>query len=145
MTSSSPHNQTADTTAAEIVDRTVGLLREKIGRYVFAEGDETWSDALATAIGPRSLSIVELGTAGQVAALLGNAPFVRFAELLRDEHDVAHASTNLGHYADRVRDFGHADIGLAVHVRQTRDTHVRISICVRDGHDGLAADRVSGR
>jgi hypothetical protein len=34
----------------------------------------------------------------------------------------------LAHYAVRVRDFGHADIGLAVFVRQTRDTHVRIAI-----------------
>ena len=114
--------------AAQVVDHAVGLLRDKLGAYIFAEGDETWSDALARVIGTRTLSIVELGTAGQVAALLGEAPFVRFAELLRDEHDVAHAATNLGHYAQTVRDFGHADIGLAVHARQTRDTHVRIAI-----------------
>ena len=114
--------------AAQVVEHAVGLLRDKVGGYVFAEGDETWADALAKVIAPRTLSIVELGTAGQVAALLGEAPFVRFAELLRDEHDVAHAATNLGHYAQNVRDFGHADIGLAVHARQTRDTHVRIAI-----------------
>ena len=114
--------------AAQVVDHAVGLLRDKVGGYVFAEGDETWADALARVIGTRTLSIVELGTAGQVAALLGEAPFVRFAELLRDEHDVAHSATNLGHYAQTVRDFGHADIGLAVHARQTRDTHVRIAI-----------------
>ena len=120
-------------TGQEIVDQMVSLLRDKIGRYVFAEGEESWADALAGVIGTRSLSVVELGTAGQVAALLGGAPFLRFAELLRDEHDVAHAATNLGHYAERVRDFGHADIGLAVHARQTRDTHVRIAICSASG------------
>lgn len=36
-----------------------------------------------------------------------------------------------------MRDFGKADIGLAVHARQTRDTHVRISICTASGTTDL--------
>jgi nicotinamide-nucleotide amidase len=120
-------------TASHIVDEAVRRLRAQVGQYVFAEGDDSWSEAIAAAIGDRSLSIVELGTAGQVAALLGEAPFLRFAELLRADEEVAHASTNLGHYAERVRDFGHADIGLAVLARQTRDTHIRIAISGASG------------
>jgi nicotinamide-nucleotide amidase len=119
--------------AREIVDQTVSLLREKVGRYEFAQGDETWADALATVIGERSLSVVEIGTAGQVAALLGDAPFLRFAELLRADDEVAHAAANLAHYAQRVRDIGHTDIGMAVFARQTRDTHVRIAIASEAG------------
>ena len=113
-------------TAQELVDSTVALLREKVGQYVFAEGDQTSAaDALGRVVGDRTLAVVEMGTAGQVGALLGNAPYVRFTELLRDEEEVAHAAGNLAHYAQRVREVGHADIGVAVHARQTRDTHVR--------------------
>ena len=130
---SSRRNREGQLSAQAIVDRTMGLLREKIGRYVFAEGDEDWSDALVKVIGERSLSIVEIGTAGQVAALLGDAPFLRFAELLRADDEVAHAHANLAHYAERAREFGHADIGVAVFARQTRDTHIRIAIASDTG------------
>lgn len=117
-------------TAPQLVDQTVSRLRGAIGRYVFAEGDETWTDAIGSVIGSRTLAIVEVGTAGQLGALLGDASFLRFSELLREDAEVAHAQHDLAHYAVRVRDFGHADIGLAVFVRQTRDTHVRIAIAI---------------
>jgi nicotinamide-nucleotide amidase len=119
--------------AQEIVDRMVASLREKVGRFVFAEESNTWTDALATVMDGRTLSIVEVGTAGHVAALLGDAPFVRFAELLRADDETAHAHADLAHYAVRVRDFGHADIGLAVFARQSRDTHVAIAIASETG------------
>lgn len=114
--------------AAETVEQTVAMLRSKVGHFVFAEGDQTWADALGTVIGERTMAVVEMGTAGQLTALLGNAPFVRFAELVRDGSDVEHAATNLAHYAQRVREVGAADIGVAVHARQARDTHVRICV-----------------
>jgi nicotinamide-nucleotide amidase len=120
-------------TAAETVERTVSLLRERVGQYVFAEGGESWVDALSRVFGERTLAMVEVGTAGQVGALLGNASFVRFTELLREESEVAHANANLGHYAQRVRQVGHAEIGVAVFARQTRDTHVRIAVASDDG------------
>jgi nicotinamide-nucleotide amidase len=120
-------------TARQAVDQMVSLLREKLGRYVFAEGDETWADALGRVIGSRSLSVVEIGTAGHVAALLGSAPYVTFAELLTSPTDVARAASHPGHYAEQVREFGKADIGLAVHARQTRDTHVRVAVADASG------------
>src|SRR6185503_6134243 len=112
----------------QLVDQTIDRLRERIGRYVFAEGDKTWAEAIASVIGSQTLSIVEIGTGGQLGALLGDASFLRFSELLRDDAEVAHAQHDLAHYAVRVRDFGHADVGLAVFARQTRDTHIRIAI-----------------
>jgi hypothetical protein len=63
--------------------------------------------------------------------LLGTAPFLAFAELLTNDSDVRQAESHIGHYAQRVREFGDADIGLAIHARQTRDTHVRIGIALR--------------
>lgn len=128
-------------TAGQLVDQTVGLLREQVGQYVFAEGDQTWADAIAQVIGTRTLSIVELGTAGQVGALLGDASFVQFGELLRADDEVAHAQHDLAHYAVAVRDFGHADIGLAVFARQTRDTHMRIAIAL--GKDVVELQRTA--
>jgi nicotinamide-nucleotide amidase len=119
--------------ARDLVDQTVGLLRSKIGPNVFAEGDETWADALGRLIGDRTLAVVELGTGGHVAELLGTAPYLSFAELLTDAADVARAATHPGHYAHQVRDFVHADIGLAVHARQARDTHVRVAIASSEG------------
>ena len=42
---------------------------------------------------------------------------------------MTHAATNLAHYAERVREVGHADIGLALFAREARgDTHVRVAI-----------------
>jgi hypothetical protein len=122
----------ATLTARQLVDQTISRLREQIGRFVFAEGEETWADAIASVIGSRTLSMVEIGTAGQLSALLGDAAFLRFAELLREDSEVAHAQHDLAHYAERVREFGHADIGLAVFARQKRDTHIRIAIALGD-------------
>ncbi|HEY7025556.1 MAG TPA: molybdopterin-binding protein [Candidatus Limnocylindrales bacterium] len=122
----------ATLTARQLVDQTISRLREQIGRFVFAEGEETWAEAIASVIGSRTLSMVEIGTAGQLSALLGDAAFLRFAELLREDSEVAHAQHDLAHYAERVREFGHADIGLAVFARQKRDTHIRIAIALGD-------------
>ena len=103
-----------------IVDEMVGRLRERVGQYVFAEGDQTWADALAARLGDRTLAVVEFGTAGQLQALLGNADFLLFGELVRAESDVKHAATDLGHYAQRVRDVAGADIGVAAATRERR-------------------------
>jgi nicotinamide-nucleotide amidase len=122
-----------DRSAAErTVAATVSLLRETLSDYVFAEGDETWADALAAVLHGRTLATVEIGTGGQLLALLGTAPFFAFGELLAAQSEIAHAATSLGHYAQRVREVGHADIGLAVFARQTRDTHLRIAIASGD-------------
>lgn len=120
-------------TASDIVERTVGLLRDKIGRYVFAEGDDGWPEAIERVLGDRTLAAVEIGTAGHLTALLGGAPFVTFTELLRAKDDESHAPGHLGHYAERVREVGKSDIGVALHALQTRDTHVRIALASESG------------
>ena len=57
--------------ARELVDEAVGALQPALGRYVFARGDQTWAEALAARLGTRALATVEIGTAGQLATLLG--------------------------------------------------------------------------
>ena len=119
--------------AARMVDEMVSLLRTRIGQYVFAEGDQTWADALGSRLAGRTLATVETGTAGQLVTLLGDAEYLRFGELVRAAEDVTHAATDLGHFAQRVREVGGADIGLALHAREARgDTHVRVAIATAD-------------
>lgn len=119
--------------AARMVEEMIGLLRTRIGQYVFAEGDQTWADALGSRLEGRTLATVEIGTAGQLQALLGNADYLLFGELVRAHADVTHAATDLGHYAQRVREVGGADIGLALFAREARgDTHVRIAVATPD-------------
>ena len=120
--------------ATRAVDEMLILLRERVGQYVFAEGDKTWADALGARLGDRTIAVVEFGSAGQLQALLGNAEFLLFGELVRAEADVKHAATDLRHHARRVREVGHADIGLALYSREARgDTHVRVAIATADG------------
>jgi len=126
--------QLADRHAAErLVGDTVSQLRTKVGQYVFAEGDDGWPEALATRLDAQTLSVVEIGTGGQLEALLGNAQFLLFGELLRNPEDVTRAATDLGHYAEAVRHLSGSDIGLALYARETRgDTHVRVAIATAD-------------
>lgn len=119
--------------AQELLDQALVELRGKVGQYVFAEDDQTWADALGAQLGTRTMATVEIGTAGHLAALLGDADFLIFAELLRRPDETHHAATDLGHYAQRVREIGHADLGVALFARQVRDTHVRIAIASDDG------------
>jgi hypothetical protein len=111
----------------------VNLLRTKVGTYVFAEGDHGWPDALEARLGGRTVAVVELGTGGQLQALLGNAQFLTFGELVRNPDEVTRAATDLGHYAERVRHVAGSDFGLALYAREARgDTHVRIAIANAD-------------
>ena len=119
--------------AQEVVDAMVAGLRERIGRYVFAEGDAGWPDALRERLDGRTLAVVEIGTAGHVQALLGGASFLRSGELLNGPGAVEAAEQDLGSLARLARETG-ADIGLAVLATDARgDTGVRVAIATRDG------------
>ena len=111
----------------------IARLRGQLDRWIFTQGEGSWPDAIAERLGGRTVAVVELGTAGQLTALLGDAAFLTFAQLLLDSHDVTRAATDLGHYAKAVREIGRADIGLAVYARETRgDTHVRVGFATAD-------------
>lgn len=123
--------------AQALVDEMVSRLRTQVGEFIFAEGDQTWVDALGSRLGGRTLATVELGTAGQLQALLGGAPYLRFGELVADADNLHHAAGDLGHYARAVRELGHADIGVALLARQDKDTHVRIAISTAHGTEEM--------
>ena len=123
-----------DRTRAEAaVEGMIKRLLESVGQYVFADGDESWADALGKRLGTRSLAVVELGSAGQLQVLLGTADYLVFGELVRHEDDVTRAATDLTHYAQRVREVAGADVGLALYARESKgDTHVRVAIATAD-------------
>ncbi len=117
-------------TPAEIVDEAIATLRERVGQFVFAEGEHGWREALADRLGGRTLATAEIGTGGQLAGLLGAASFVVHCELMTRDHDLA----DLGDLARRARSEHGADIGLAVVAAGRRtDTRVRIAIATESG------------
>ena len=111
-----------DEPAQQIVDRTVAEVRRRVGRFVFAEGDAGWPEALTARLGDRTVGVVEIGTEGQVIALIGGAQFFAAGEVVRMDEP-------LDHLAAAVRRWAGADIGLAVRARETNgDTSVSVAI-----------------
>jgi nicotinamide-nucleotide amidase len=120
--------------AAELVGEAVEELLPRIGEHVFAEGEDGWPEALAAALGERRLATVEVGTGGKLLALLGDAPFLQYGQLLGAAPAEEHAADNLGLYAERVREQSGADLGLAVHAAELNgDTQVRIALASATG------------
>src|SRR6187402_643001 len=68
--------------AGALVAAATATVRDVLGKYVWAEGETTWSEAIGTALAARgwTCSVVEVGTGGSFAALLGDVPWLRLAE-----------------------------------------------------------------
>jgi nicotinamide-nucleotide amidase len=113
-------------TSQQMVDRTVADIRRRIGRFVFAEGSDSWPEVLAAALGDRTLAVVEVGTDGQVVSLLGGAPFFAAGEQVQ-------LDDALEHLADAVRRWAGSDVGLAVRATERNsDTAVAVAIDAGD-------------
>jgi nicotinamide-nucleotide amidase len=119
----------AAASARELVDRAVAALLPAIGKYVFAHGAETWADALTHRLAGRTVSLTEVGTGGSVTTLLSNAEWLLYAELLGGASALARAHRGAASYAERVREVGGTDLGLAVRVRERGgDTAVTVAV-----------------
>ena len=113
--------------ASELVDATIAKLRQRIGQYVFAEGDRTWAEVIEERLARRTLAIVEIGTSGHLAALLGGGNFVVHAELVR-------AAGELVDLAENARQEHAADIGVAVRAEEKRgNMRVDVAIATQSG------------
>jgi len=73
-----------ETSSEQMVARAIESLSPRIDPYVFARNDQGWADALAVRLGDRRVSIVEVGTAGYLGLLLGQASFLSHAEQQRE-------------------------------------------------------------
>ncbi|MET0773529.1 MAG: molybdopterin-binding protein [Candidatus Limnocylindrales bacterium] len=118
-----------DRTARQLVDEEVARLEPLLGGYVFARGDDGWPQALGTRLAGRSLATAELGTAGLLAAALGNEPWLRLAEVRPAAQG---SSTDAPTRAAGVRDRGGADLGLALVATEAGDD-MQVVVAVADG------------
>ncbi len=77
----------ATATAAAHVEAAAPEVLAAAGEFVWATGDTTWPAAIGERLEELGwrLSVVEIGTAGQLAALLGDVPWLRFGESLATE------------------------------------------------------------
>ena len=125
------------TTAEVRVEEAAAVVSERLGDYIWAEGDTTWADAIGARLGALDwrLAIDETGTGGQVAALLGDVPWLTLVEARpgepglppRDAGD--EAGDGLLDRAGRVRASGQADVGMAVRARP-RGSELAVSVAV---------------
>ena len=120
--------------AADRVAAMAERVLATLGGHVWAEGDMTWPDAIGAALAERgqTLAVVEVATAGSLAALLGDRSWLRFSESLAQETPTARAhgtADGLEHLARRAAELGEAPIGIGVRARSRRaDTAVSVVV-----------------
>jgi nicotinamide-nucleotide amidase len=88
--------------ARSLVAAGVAEVERRVGGYVFARGEQTWPDVLGQRLGERTLATLELGTAAQLAGLLGAAPWLRLSEHagpVSDDLDLGARCSELRHRA----------------------------------------------
>ncbi|HYK96736.1 MAG TPA: molybdopterin-binding protein [Candidatus Dormibacteraeota bacterium] len=125
--------------AAAAVAEVEARIVEMLGDHVWARGETTWPAALRDALEARgwSVAVVEIGLRGALLALLGEglADRLAFGEALParpEPHDGQRAT--LDHLADRVRELGRAEVGVAVEARERGgDTAVTVALVTPDG------------
>lgn len=124
--------------AAEVVAATGAQVERRLAGHIWAEGTTTWAEAIGAALRAvdGSLAIAEIGTRGQVAALFGDADWVRLVESQLDD-DLGEApearDPGLRDRAWAVRATAGSTVGLAVVARDTgADTDVGIAVVTAD-------------
>jgi nicotinamide-nucleotide amidase len=110
------------TTPAERVATMTDRVLAVVGDHVWADGETTWPEAVGDALDEHrlTLAVVEVGTGGSLAALLGDRPWLRLAESLADEAPAAAAHAGpagLEALARRGMEVGGASVGIGVRAR----------------------------
>ncbi len=130
--------------ADDLVEEAAMTVRERLGTYVWATGETTWSEAIGhrlTELG-WTMAAVEIGTGGSLSALLGDGDWLRFDEILGEDapasrrhvresrHDGdPEPAGDLVRFAREARELGDAAVGVAVRTRfRSGDTAVSIAV-----------------
>ncbi len=121
-------------TAAERVEDMTDRVRALLAEHVWAEGETSWPDAIGTALAARggTLAVVEVGTVGSCATLLGDRAWLRFTESLAADSSTARAhgtADGLEHLARRGAEIGEASHAIGVRVRP-RGSDTSVSVVV---------------
>jgi nicotinamide-nucleotide amidase len=119
---------------ADRVSAMADRVAATLAGHVWAEGAVTWPDAIGAALETvgGTLAVVEVGTGGSFATLLGDRDWLPFSETLGATTPTgrAHATNDgLEHLARRGRELGEASHGVAVRAR-ARGADTAVSIVV---------------
>ncbi|MBA2719975.1 MAG: competence/damage-inducible protein A [Chloroflexi bacterium] len=120
--------------AAERVATMTDRIAAILAGHVWGEGETTWADAIGAALAGRgqSLAVVEVGTAAALTVLLGDQPWVRFAEAIAADSPTARehgTADGLESLARRAMELGPAELGVGVRAR-ARGADTAVSIVV---------------
>ncbi len=100
--------------------------------HVWAEGATSWGEAIGAALGGARAAIVEIGSGGSLATLLGGSDWITFTESLGSETSTArdHATrSGLEHLARRAAELGETRYAIAIRTRE-RGPDMSVSVVV---------------
>ena len=115
-------------TAENLVEAASALVVERLGAFVWAEGDTTWSQAIGARLDARGwrLAVAESGTGGQLGAVLGD---VSWLSLLESRAAVPAGVGSIEDAAHAIRAAAGAEVGVAVRARE-RAGQIAVTIAV---------------
>lgn len=115
--------------AADLLDRLLAELEPRLAPWIFARGTAGWPEAIASRLEGRRLATIEAGTAGRLAALLGDAPWLVRAELVGRAGPQEGSALEVGAMARRLRDAAGSEVALALNaLERGGDTLVRVAV-----------------
>ena len=123
-----------DRPAEDAVAAVAAVVEERLGGHIWATGDMTWSDAIGARLAAHGwdLAVAEIGTRGQLGALLGDVDWLRLdSSTARDDlGDGTQArDRELLARAHAIRTDASASVGLAVVAHDTGgDTDVAVAV-----------------
>jgi nicotinamide-nucleotide amidase len=112
---------------AELVEEAAAAVLAAVGDHVWGRDDDTWPAVLGRHLGEHdwTAALVEVGTGGSAARLLGDAAWLLGARILAADD----GAQSLGALAERARQEARASIGIAVRAVETgEDTRVDLAI-----------------
>jgi nicotinamide-nucleotide amidase len=123
-----------DRSAEDAVAAVAETVEERLGPHIWATGDTTWSGAIGDRLAALGwdLAVTEIGTHGQLGALMGDVEWLVLAEARAQADlgdDEGKRDRALLERAVAVREAGPAAVGLAVAVRDTgNDMDVAVAL-----------------
>ncbi|MGI8703648.1 MAG: competence/damage-inducible protein A [Candidatus Limnocylindrales bacterium] len=118
----------------QLVEAALAELERRLDGHIFARDDEGWIEAIGGRLQGRRLATAEIGTDGQLTALLGGAPWLLRAETLAGDARLTRPGADLQELATQIRASGGAEVGLAVEAEERQgDTAVTIAVATAAG------------